>query len=157
MLLNSRGFCEGRKFNLATNHLPLKTLFLTHMLSKSGLPQLFGKLTTRRTFLSNLKLCSKTSKELCYQTREGFVKFFQDFKSPTLSLPISILPKLLQPSNLLSFFLPFTKDYSFSFYLRRLWKQNLSRFELKIMFGKESKMIQLHPFKEKEARSPLGG
>jgi len=86
-----------------------------------------------------------------------FVKFFQDLKLPTLSLPISILPKLLQPSNLLFFFLPSTKDYSFSFYPRRLWKQNLSIFELKIMYGKEkAKMIQLRPFKEKEGGSPFG-
>jgi hypothetical protein len=87
-----------------------------------------------------------------------FVKFFQDFKLPTLSLPISILPKLQQPSNLLSFFLPSTKNYSFSSYPRRLWKQDLSIFELKIMFGKErAKMIRLCPFKEKEGGSPLGG
>jgi hypothetical protein len=34
---------------------------------------------------------------------------------------------------MLSFFLPSTKDY----YVIRLWKQDLSRFELKIMSGKE--------------------
>jgi hypothetical protein len=39
-----------------------------------------------------------------------------------------------------------------------LWKQDLSRFELKNNVRKiESKMIQLRPFKEKEGRSPLGG
>ncbi len=68
---------------------------------------------------------------------KGFVKHFQDFKLPTLSLPISILPNLLQPSDLLSFFLPFTKDYSFSFYPKRLSKQDLWRFEFKIMFRKK--------------------
>jgi hypothetical protein len=67
----------------------------------------------------------------------GFVKFSYDFKFPTLSLPTSILSKLLQPSNLLSFILPSTKDYSFFSYPRRLWEQVFSRFELKIMSGKE--------------------
>ncbi len=43
-----------------------------------------------------------------------FVKCFQDFKLPTLSIFISILSKLLQPSNLLSFFfLSSIKHYSF--------------------------------------------
>jgi len=57
---------------------------------------------------------------------------------PTLSLLTYILLKLLQPSNLLSFFLPSTKDYSFFSYLRRLWEQVFSRFELKIMFEKRA-------------------
>jgi hypothetical protein len=39
-----------------------------------------------------------------------------------------------------------------------LWKQDLLRFELKIMFGKKrTKMIRLHIFKEKKGGSPLGG
>ncbi len=67
----------------------------------------------------------------------GFVKFLWGFKLPTLSLPTSIFPKLLQLFNLLSFFLPSTKDYSLSSYPKRLCKQYLSRFELKIMSGKE--------------------
>jgi hypothetical protein len=49
-------------------------------------------------------------------------------------------------------------EYSFFFYLKRLWEQDFSRFELKIMSSKEkAKMIQLRPFKEKEGGSPLGG
>jgi len=40
---------------------------------------------------------------------KGFVKFFKDFKLFTLSLFISILSKLLQTFNLLSFFPPYTK------------------------------------------------
>ncbi len=107
----------------------------------------------RRTFLPNPKLCS----QVMLPNPRGFVKFFLDFKLPTLSLPTSILPKL-QPFDLLSFFLPSTKDYSFSSYPRRLWRQDLSRFELKNnVRNRESKMIQLRPFKEKERGSPLSG
>jgi hypothetical protein len=92
---------------------------------------------------------------------ERVCKVFLGFQIPTLSLPTSILSKLLQPSNLLSFILPSTKDYSFFSYPRRLWEQVFSRFELKTMFGKEkAKMIRLCPFKEKErseGKSPFGG
>jgi hypothetical protein len=38
MLPNLRGFCKGRKFNMVVDHWSLKKLFLTHMLSKLGLP-----------------------------------------------------------------------------------------------------------------------
>ncbi len=87
-----------------------------------------------------------------------FVKFSYDFKFPTLPLPTSILSKLLQPSNLPSFFLPSTKDYSFFSYPKRLCEQVFSRFELKIMSGKKrAKMIRLRLFKEKEGESPLKG
>jgi hypothetical protein len=37
MLLNSKGFYEGRKFNLARDHQSLKILLISHMLSKSCL------------------------------------------------------------------------------------------------------------------------
>ncbi len=59
-------------------------------------------------------------------------------KLPTVSLFTSIFSKLLPPSNLLSLIVPSTKDYSFFFYPKRLWEQVFSRFELKIMCGKES-------------------
>jgi len=65
------------------------------------------------------------------------VFFFLGFLAPNPSLPTSILSKLLQPSKLLSLFLPFTKDYSFFSSPKRLWEQVFSRFELKIMSGKE--------------------
>ncbi len=65
------------------------------------------------------------------------VFFFLGFQALNPSLPTSILSKLLQPSNLLSLFLSFTKDYSFFSSPKRLWEQVFSRFELKIMSGKE--------------------
>jgi hypothetical protein len=65
------------------------------------------------------------------------VFFFLGFQAPNPSLPTSILSKLLQPSNILSLFLPFTKDYTFFSSPKRLWEQVFSKFELKIMSGKE--------------------
>ncbi len=136
MLLNLKGFCEGRKFNLTIEHWSLKTLFLTHMLFKSGLLQLFRKLITRRTFLPNPKIYSKTNKELCYQTREGFVKFFQDFKFPTHPYLFPFFPNYY---NLPIYFSPFyhlSKTIHFS-PPKRLWEQVFSKFELKIMSRKQ--------------------
>ncbi len=65
------------------------------------------------------------------------VFFFLGFQAFNPSLPTSILSKLLQPSNLLSFFLPFTNAYSLFSSPRRFWKQKISRFELKIMSRKK--------------------
>ncbi len=65
------------------------------------------------------------------------VFFFLGFQAPNPSLLTSIILKLIQPSNLLSLFLPFTKDYSFFSSPKRLWEQVFSRFELKIMSKKE--------------------
>ncbi len=136
MLLNPRGFCEGRKFNLAIDHQSLKTLFPTHMLSKSDLPQLFGKLTMRRTFLPNLKLYNKTSKELCYQIREGFVKFFQDFKFPTHPYLLPFFPNYYNPPIYSPSFYHLSRTTHFS-PPKSLWEQVFSRFELKIMSEKK--------------------
>ncbi len=61
-------------FNLATNLQSLKIFFLSHMLSKSNLPQLIRKLITRRSCFPNFKLCTRISKKLCYKIRKGFTK-----------------------------------------------------------------------------------
>ncbi len=136
MLLNPRGFCKGRKFNLATDHWSLKNLFLTHMLSKSDLPQLFRKLTMKCTFLPNPKFCNKISKELCYQTREGFAKFFQDFKFSTHPYLLPLFPNYYNPPIYCPSFYHLLRT-THSSPPKRLWEQVLSRFELKIMSGKK--------------------
>ncbi len=61
-------------FNLTIDLQSLKILFLSHTLSRSSLLQFIRKLVTRRICLPNSKLCTQTSKKLCYQTREGFTK-----------------------------------------------------------------------------------
>ncbi len=79
MLLDLRGFYEGRKFNLATNLQSLKIWFLSHMLSKSNLIQLIEKLATRHIYLPNSKLYTQTNKKLCYQIGEGYLFIYYYF------------------------------------------------------------------------------
>jgi hypothetical protein len=83
----------------------------------------------------------------------GSMRFFWDFNLPTLSLLTSILSKLLQMSNIHSFFLPSPNvNHSFIlFFSTRLWERVFSRFELKIILGKKkASMIWIHFLKEKE-------
>ncbi len=75
MLPNLKEFSKGRKFNLVVNLHSLKVLFLSYTLFKFGLQQLIRNLTTRCTFLPNIRLSTQTNKKLCYQTQEGLWSF----------------------------------------------------------------------------------
>jgi hypothetical protein len=88
----------------------------------------------------------------------GFIKFLYDFKLPTLSLLTSILSKLLQPSNLLSFFLHLPRITHSSSTQEGYGSKPFQDFNLNLCPEREPQMIRLRPFKKKEegeGRSPL--
>ncbi len=92
MLPNSRGFYEGNKFNLVVDHQSLKISLLTHMLSKSSLPQLIRKLTTKHIFLSNFSSTPKPVKS-CATKPERVCEIPLNFLAPNTILLTSILSK----------------------------------------------------------------
>ncbi len=82
---------------------------------------------------------------LKFQAPNTIPTYFHSFQTTTTLQSILLLSTIYQRLFILLF-------------PRRLWEQVFSRFELKIMFGKErAKMIQFRPFKKKEGGSPLGG
>ncbi len=110
MIPNPKEIYECNKSNLVVDHWSLKISLLSHMLSKSSLPQFIRKLTTRHTCPPSCKLCSQISRKLCYQTQEGF--FFNSYK--IFKLPkifyLLLLFKVPQTSNPHSPFPPSTKN-----------------------------------------------
>ncbi len=81
------------------------------MLSKLSLIYFIRKLTTRHICLPNCKLCTLTSKKLCYQTREGlwnsskissfqhyFIHFYF-FELRQTSSPLSLFPPSIKTHN----------------------------------------------------------
>jgi len=83
MLPNLKGFYESRKFYLATDHWSVKTLFLTHMLSKSDLPWLLRKLTTSAPFYQILSSIAKSI--VSYATKPKKVhKIFVGLQAPNI-------------------------------------------------------------------------
>jgi hypothetical protein len=93
---------------------------------------------------------------------KGFLNFLKNFKLPALSLLISILSKVLQSSNLFSFFPPSTKTNHSSppkESYRNKYFQDLNR---KLCLENRALNDPNSPFKEKEKeggerRSQLGG
>jgi hypothetical protein len=91
-----------------------------------------------------------------------FVKFLLRFQIPTLSLLTSILSKLIQTSNLLSFFLPSTKTNHSSPTKKGYGNKYFQDSNRKWFLKKRTPNDLNSPFKKKEneggeGRSQLGG
>jgi len=108
MLLNLKGFYKGKKFNLAIDHQSLKMLLLSHMLSKSNLPQLIRKLTQGASAYQIAGFASKLIKS-CATKPKRVCEFFLKISSSQHYLTQIYFFKIPQTSNTLSFFPPSIK------------------------------------------------